>query len=245
MFAQDFPTNAGSLDELKIANQVVWPKSAAGDNYVPLKLDGINDDGSGTITFELPGSLNGVALEGTVRIDVNYGGTKEDGKITITGSALRLSKGEVRANDSVTIQGEGFGGQSTIDPADITMDGVALHVDNDSLDDGVVKVSNAGQFVATVAIWAADEDGENPSLISGTHTIRVGDNKGFFGTATIVVKEPSIKVLPLVVGPRDVITVTGENWPVDNPDGGNAESVEIEIDDDPNREFPPAFTRPS
>ena len=242
VFAQDFPTNAGGLTELKIANQVVWPRSAAGDNYVPLKLDGINDDGSGTITFELPGSLNGVALEGTIRIDVNYGGTKEDGKITITGSALRLSQGEVRANESITIQGEGFGGQTEIDPADITMDGVALHVDRDSLEDGMVPVSNAGQFVATVAIWSADEGGANPSLIAGTHTIRVKDSGGFFGTATIVVKEPTIMTLPLVAGPRDVITITGENWPVDNPDGGNAESVEITVDDDPNRTSPRKYT---
>ena len=205
----------------------MWPKSEAGNNYVPLKLNGINDDGSGTITFELPGSLSGVALEGTVRIDVNYGGTKEDGKITVTGSALRLSQDEVRANDSITIQGEGFGDQTSIDAADITMDGVALHVDNDSLDNGVVKVSNAGQFVATVAIWRDGDSGDNPSLIAGTHTIRVKDSAGFFGTATIVIKEPTIKTLPLVAGPRDVITITGENWPVDNPDGGNVDSVAI------------------
>ena len=237
VFAQDFPPGSGGLSELKIANTVVWtPTMSRSDaNYVSTKRDGINDDGSGTITFELPGSINNVPLEGTVRIDVKYGSTSEDGKITITGSALRLSQGEVRANDSITIQGEGFGGQSTIDPADITMDGVALHVDNDSLDNGVVKVSNAGQFVATVAIWRDGDSGDNPSLISGTHTIRVKDSDGFFGTASIVIKEPTIKVLPLVAGPRDVITITGENWPVDNPDGGNVDSVEIEIDDDPNR----------
>ena len=138
VFAQDFPTNAGGLTELKIANQVVWtPTMSSSDpNYVSTKRDGINDDGSGTITFELPGSLNGVALEGTVRIDVNYGGTKEDGKITVTGSALRLSQGEVRANESITIQGEGFGSQTKIDPEDITIDGVGLHVDRDSLETG-------------------------------------------------------------------------------------------------------------
>ena len=238
VFAQDFPSNSGGLQELKIANQVVWTPtmSSSAANYVSTKRDGINDDGSGTITFELPGSLNGVPLEGTVRIDVNYGGTKEDGKITITGSALRLSQGEVRANESITIQGEGFGGQTRIDPSDITIDGVPLYVDSESLDGGMVKVSNAGQFVATVAIWRDGDSGDNPSLISGTHTIRVKDSAGFFGTATIVVKEPSIKVLPLVAGPRDVITITGENWPVDNPDGGNVDSVEIEIDDDPNRD---------
>ena len=239
VFAQDYPNTRAGFTQLKIAGQDVT--SIVGSST------SINEDGSGTVTFELPGSISGSSLEGTLRIDARWGGVapftadgqkgvSEDGKITVLASALRLSQSEVRANDSITIQGEGFGDQTTINPADITMDGVPLHVDNDSLDGGVVKVSNAGQFVATVAIWNAQRAADNPALIAGTHTIKVRDSGGFLGTATIVVKEPSINTLPLVAGPRDVITVTGENWPVDNPEGGSVDSVEIEIDDDPNRQ---------
>ena len=239
VFAQDYPDTGAGFTQLKIAGQDVT-------SLLDIKSTSINNDGSGTATFELPGSISGSSLEGTLRIDARWGGVapfdedpkgvSEDGKITVLASALRLSQSEVRANDSVTIQGEGFGGQTTINPADITMDGVPLHVDNDSLDGGVVKVSNAGQFVATVAIWNAGGASDNPALIAGTHTIKVKDSDGFLGTAAIMVKEPSIKTLPLVAGPRDVITITGEDWPVDNPEGGSVDSVEIEIDDDPNRQ---------
>ena len=239
VFAQDYPNARAGFTQLKIAGQDV--------TGIVDTSTSINDDGSGTVTFELPGSISGSSLEGTLRVDARWGGVapftadgqkgvSEDGKVTVLASALRLSQSEVRANDSITIQGEGFGDQTTINPADITMDGVPLHVDNDSLDGGVVKVSNAGQFVATVAIWNAHRTADNPALIAGTHTIKVKDSGGFLGTATIVVKEPSINTLPLVAGPRDVITVTGENWPVDNPEGGSVDSVEIEIDDDPNRQ---------
>ena len=240
VFAQDYPNARAGFTQLKIAGQDVTSLLSGS-----ITSTSINEDGSGTATFELPGSIEGSSLEGTLRIDARWGGVapfdvdkgvNEDGKVTVLASALRLSQAEVRANDSITIQGEGFGDQTTINPADITMDGVPLHVDNDSLDGGVVKVSNAGQFVATVAIWKAQRAADNPALIAGTHTIKVRDSGGFLGTATIVVKEPSINTLPLVAGPRDVITVTGENWPVDNPEGGSVDSVEIEIDDDPNRQ---------
>ena len=230
VFAQDYPQQANNgFTQLKIAGQDVT-------SIVDHTSTSINQDGSGTVTFELPGSISGNSLEGTLRIDAQWGDVSEDGKVKVIASALRLSQSEVRANDSITIQGEGFGGQTTINPADITMDGVPLHVDNDSLDGGVVKVSNAGQFVATVAIWNAHRTADNPALIPGTHTIKVRDSEGFLGTAPVKIKAPSIMTLPLVAGPRDVITITGENWPVDNPDGGSVDSVEIEIDDDPNRQ---------
>ena len=122
----------------------------------------------------MPGSVGGSPLEGTVRIDAGWGDVSEDAKITLTGSTLRLSVGEARANESVTIQGEGFGSGSdiTVAAADITIDGVPLLVDSDSLDNGVVDVSNAGQFVATVYLWnASGKPGNNPALIAGTHTI--------------------------------------------------------------------------
>ena len=254
VFAQDYPNAWAGFTQLKIAGQDVTSQTLPNGDPNLAYIAGIvtsqtsiNEDGSGTATFELPGSISGSSLEGTLRIDARWGGVapsfekpndgvSEDGKITVLASALRLSQSEVRANDSITIQGEGFGDQTTINPADITMGGVPLHVDNDSLDGGVVKVSNAGQFVATVAVWKDANAADNPALIAGTHTIKVRDSGGFLGTATIVVKEPSINTLPLVAGPRDVITITGENWPVDNPEGGSVDSVEIEIDDDPNRQ---------
>ena len=140
--------------------------------------------------------------------------------------------GEARANESVTIQGEGFGSgrDISVHPNNITIDGVPLLVDSESLDNSVVDVSNAGQFVATVYLWNAIE-GNNPALTAGTHTIRVQDSAGFYGTATIVIKEPGMTILPNVLGPRDYLTVTGTDWPVDNQDSdANTGNVVVKVE---------------
>ena len=243
--AQDFPNPGASLTSVEIANQVVWPRRSVDqrfpDNYVPsLDPANIGNDGSATVTFDMPGSVSGSPLEGTIRVDAQWGGTisastatsggkpeggtSEDAKITLTGSTLRLSVGEARANESVTIQGEGFGSgrNITVNPANITIDGVPLLVDSDSLDsDGNVDVSNAGQFVATVYLWGDtndDNDTNNPALIAGTHTIKVQDSAGFYGTASVIIKEPGMTITPDTLGPRDHLTVTGTDWPVDNLD---------------------------
>ena len=235
VFAQDY--SSGSFEQLKIAGQVVWPESAASaGNYVSVDSSSIGRDGSATATFDLPGSLSGNALEGTVRIDATWGGDPEDTKITIVGSQLSLSKGEALSNELITITGDGFGGEY-IAAADITIDGVAMMVDEASThrQNGmdVVDVSNSGQFVASVVLWPAPgaANASNPTLIAGTHTIDVQDNAGFSGSAVISIPEATLSVTPDVAGPRDVITIRGENWPIDNVDGAAPDAVDVKISD--------------
>ena len=231
VFAQDFPVSAGSFTSLEIANQVVYRAGSNAVNLVSVDAGSIGRDGSATVTFDMPGSVNGSPLEGTVRIDAEWGSESKDDKITLTGSTLRLSVGEVRANESLTIQGEGFGNSSTnaIERADITIDGVPMLVDPDSLDNNKVEVSSAGQFVATVYVWG--NAASNPALTAGTHTIRVRDTDGFYGTATIIITEPGMTITPDVLGPREYLTVTGTDWPVDNQDStADTGNVEVEVE---------------
>ena len=219
VFAQDFPADTGGFTELKIANRTIEVDSSSG----------INNDGSGTATFDLPGSVGGSALEGTVRIDAKWGSTNENTKITVVGSQLSLSKGEALANELITITGDGFGGDH-IDAMDITIDGVPLMVDEASKDGDMVEISNAGQFVASVVLWPEGR-GTNPTLIAGTHTIKVKDNMGFSGSAVITIPAATLSVTPEVAGPRDVITIRGENWPIDNIDGAAPDAVDITVSD--------------
>ena len=81
-----------------------------------------------------------------------------------------------------------------------------------------MEVSNSGQFVATITMWPEDtsEGTDNPTLISGTHTLEVEDSDGFIGSTTLMIAEPTISVVPDVVGPRDYVVITGTNWPIDN-----------------------------
>ena len=224
--AQDYPNPGANFTSLEIANQVVfWSGNTPGErvNIVRVSADAISPDGSATATFELPDSVSGIPLEGAIRIYATWGNVSEDANIILTGSTtLGLSIGEARANESVTIRGADFGALSGnyIDPANITIDGVPLLVDNYSLTDyGRVAVSRRGQFEALVHLWNA-ADNNNPALTPGAHTIRVVDNAGFYGTATIVIKDPSLTVLPSPEDSRYPIyaTVMGSDWPVNNLD---------------------------
>ena len=237
VFAQDYyNTNAG-LSRVKIATTVI---SATGSSIRP--------DGSGTATFKVPGGLEGVLRIDAMWGDTTGGGAngmmpngkcdkgesaciEKNTKITIAGADLEVSKSDVRPNETITINGNGFGtGTGTCIPfSNITLDNLAVKVHPDSKgctvkdengdDKDGVEVSNSGQFVATIILWPANgSGGTNPTLIPGTHELSVEDNKEFTASVNLTIAEPTITVGPDVAGPRDYITVIGENWPVDNLD---------------------------
>ena len=257
VFAQDFPFSGQSLTQLKLAGTDVTGTVAN------LTTDGLVNGGA-TISFEIPGSVDGAPLQGTVRLDARWGNTdvSPDGKmacdvdapnpctsendvITITGSELMASVTDVLPNETITISGNGFGSQTCIDLSDIQLDGVPLQVDEESTtscdtdgdgnnDDTGVEVSNSGQFVAAITMWPESMTADNPTLISGTHRLAVEDSAGFVGETTLIISEPTISVSPDVVGPRDYVVITGTNWPIDNTDNSNSGLVSVVIADDRN-----------
>ena len=250
VFAQDYPFSGSLLTQLKLAGMDVTNAVANLRNQSLV-------NGSAAISFEVPGSVNDSPLQGTVRVDARWGTPGSDGKcnvdsdsmctsknskITVSGSELTASVTDVLPNETITITGNGFGSQTCIDVGDIQLDGVALQVDDESTftcrdgDYKAVEVSNSGQFVATITIWPQDTrvSADNPTLISGTHTLDVEDSDGFVGSTKIMIAEPTISVVPDVVGPRDYVVITGTNWPIDNSDNSNSGLVTVVISDDAN-----------
>ena len=236
VFAQDYPGGGGFM-ELKLAGQVV---NSATVNAVAVRSTSLTD-GAATATFDVPGSVGGKPLQGTVRVDATWGTTTEDAKITVAGSELTPSESDVLPNESITISGNGYGSQTCINVADITLDNVAVQVDLESTvrctsgsgDTATtyagVEVSNSGQFVATITLWPNDQSAANPTLIAGSHELTVEDSQGFTGSTKLTIAEPTISVLPDIVGPRDYVVISGENWPVDNTDNSNSGLISIEI----------------
>ena len=233
VFAQDYYNAGQGLSRVKIATTVI---SATGSSIRP--------DGSGTATFKVPGGL-----EGVLRIDAMWGDTnnndkcdkgesaciEKNTKITITGGELNPSKTDVMPNESITVTGNGFGRQTCIPFANITLDNVELMVHPDSNSEDctgkAVKVSNSGQFVATIILWPKTRGGTNPTLIPGTHQLEFEDDNGFSASSALTIAEPTIRVTPDIAGPRDYITITGENWPVDNLDNTLNNPVTICVED--------------
>ena len=66
-------------------------------------------------------------------------------------------------------------------------------------------------------------------LIPGTHELSVEDSKKYSASAKITIAEPTVKVTPDIAGPRDYITITGENWAVDNPDSDESPSITVRV----------------
>ena len=251
IFAQDYPFSGSSLTQLKLAGIDVTNAVAGSLRNQSLV------NGSAAISFEVPGSVNGAPLQGTVRVDARWGTpgtdgkcnadddsncTSKDSKITVTGSELTASVTDVLPNETITITGNGFGTQTCIAVGNIQLDGVAVQVDDESTftcgdgDYKAVEVSNSGQFVATITMWPQDTrvGTDNPTLISGTHTLDVEDSDGFVGSTKIMIAEPTISVVPDVVGPRDYVVIAGTNWPIDNTDNSNSGLVTVVISDDAN-----------
>ena len=207
-------------------------------------LPSIGSDGSSTGTFVMPGSIGGNPVVGIRAVKAYWGSSNASTTITVSPAELAASATAVLPNESITITGNGYGTQSCIPIVNITLDNVQIQVDDDSQvqcdPDGngdlpavsSVEVSNAGQFVATVTLWP-ENAGDNPTLISGSHTLNVEDSQGFTGSTTLTIAEPTISVTPGVVGPRDYIVISGTNWPVDNTDNSNAGLVDVVIKDDP------------
>ena len=227
LFAEDFTVGLGFI-KVQLDGKDAPPSASVNGGT-------IREDGSATVTFQVPGSIENVPVQGTIKVEGFWvdaaSPAKADAKITVSPATLTLSKTTARPNDTITIQGVGFGDATENDIAvsEILLDDVPLAVDDDSREGDEVTVSSAGQFVATVYLW--QESGtSNPALTAGTHTIKVKNKAGFSGTATIIIPEPTIMVTPDVAGPRNYVEISGENWPVDNPESSaSPDTVSITI----------------
>ena len=227
LFAEDFMVGLGFI-KVQLDGKDAPPSASVNGGM-------IREDGSATVTFKVPGSIDNVPVRGTIKVEGFWGDAdspdKADAKITVSPATLSLSKTTALPNDTITIQGVGFGDatENDIDVMEIMLDDVPLAVDDDSREGDEVTVSSAGQFVATVYLWQ-EAGTSNPALTAGTHTIKVKNKAGFSGTATIIIPEPTIKVTPDVAGPRNFVEISGENWPVDNPESSaSPDTVSITI----------------
>ena len=153
IFAQDYPIS-GSFSSLKLSGIEVWnnlptmmngePNPASRKNVKKLRPAGLVN-GAAEVSFEVPGSVGGAPLQGTIRVDGRWGPLNEEDKcevadgcttkntkITVTGSELTASVTDVLPNETITINGNGFGVQTCIYVDQIQLSSVAVEVDDES-----------------------------------------------------------------------------------------------------------------
>ena len=239
---QDFPKNMPSAAKFDVGGVDILKgvaKQAATTSSGPT--------GTSTHTITIP---NGVAL-GKQALRVQFpGGSSYRVTMTITGAQLTVAPAAVVPNQSVTITGHGFTGNSvlygvstrtetgTTHANDIGADAgeggrgglSGIHIGGtqiawDKIDDGeLVEVDSGGNWVATVVIPVT-----SPSTIPGVYELKAFDSAGRPGVTQLTVKPRTIDFEPKESRVGTTLTVTGTGWVASNSAPG-AESANISVD---------------
>ncbi len=235
------------VEEIKIANIVV-----ATTNHIKTST---GSTGEVSFAFEIPsrglGGPKGNEMNkglrlptGKLRVDVKAGDTKDDVNMTIGGAVLTATATTVVANQDLSLSGSGYsssrGGQEVcIIDGGITFNGVRLEIledDDCGLEDARgndldgVELTSGGTFTLTVGI-RQDDNGTIKMPVSlltpGSHQLKVVDTDGTEGSIKVTIPERTLAVSPDTARPRDIVTIRGENFIADNPDGVNV-GVDVE-----------------
>ena len=218
------PRDVGTVTRIDVGPRHVWNSDGScptDPRKVCIESRDMEKDGSDYV-FDLPGGLDAltqiavVASAGTERVYLN-----------VEASSLNLSKSEVIPNESIIIEGRGFSDKATIDVSMITLDGEPLDVEEAGTDNGKVQIDSNGQFVIEARVWGIG-DGSNPALDDDTYTIKIVDSTGFEGEADVTIMAPTVTVSPDTAGPRDYITISGENWPQSTEDEDFQVSISVD-----------------
>ena len=219
------PRDTGDVSQISVGPMHIWRADGTCPTGATCNF-GIEKDGSDFI-FDLPGGLDArtqIAVVGSAGTERVY--------ITVEASALDLSKSEATANESIIIEGRGFDDAATIPVSMVTLDGEPLDVELAGTEtvngQRVIQIDSNGRFVIEARVWTIGS-GSNPALDDDTYTLKVVDSTGFEGEADLTIKAPTITVTPAVAGPRDYISISGENWPQSTED--RDWQVTIEVDD--------------
>ena len=267
IYAQDGnePPQTSNVLEFEVEGLLtISPTSAAVGDKVditledwPLKTDGSSDTATVTIAGQSQtitsgsGSIgrNGTANfqieihtntpSGTDEIKVSANGESDDKKITISGAHLSASPTTAVPNQAITVNGQGFTGDSTInavnDGSEVTLGG-----DDEALSRSAggfrnfnngesVTVDSGGSWSATIIVPIT-----RATTTPGTHSLDVTDKGNRSGSVDITIPERTLDIDPPTARPGETVTLTGSGFPASNTRSkeDNTPSIEITYDDD-------------
>ena len=205
-----------------------------GEKYLP--ASGMT--GTSTHTITIP---NGVALgKQALRISMPDDTASRRVTMTITGAQLSVTPSTVVPNQSVTITGHGFtgnsrlgngtapAGRSALGEDETTLSGIHIGgtpIDWDKIDDNeLIDIDSGGTWVATVVIPV-----KSPATIPGVYELKAFDSDGRPGVTQITIKPRTVEFEPLESRVGTTVTVTGSGWVASNSAPG-ADSANISVD---------------
>ena len=181
---------------------------------------------------------------GIEEILVLANGDKDDKTITISGADLSASPTTAVPNQAITVNGQGFTGDGTINAllSGNVHDGseVAIGGDDEALTRSAggfrnfnngesVTVDSGGSWSATIIIPITDA-----TTTPGTHSLDVTDSGNRSGSVDITIPERTLTIEPAEARPGETVTLTGSGFPASNTRAKehNTPSIEITYADD-------------
>ena len=235
------PTSAAIGDEVDIT-LVDWPDGPIPDNAVTIagvtqKIIGSPSVVNNSASFHI--EISADAPSGINEIEVTANGESDRKKITIFGPVLEASPATAVPNQAITVNGQGFTGDGTInatnDGSDVTLGGSAMALSRSAgsfrnFNNGqAVTVDSGGRWSATIIVPITDA-----TTTPGTHTLEVTDSGNRSGSVDITIPPRALSIEPAEARPGETVTLTGSGFPATNTRAKehNTPSIEIKYDDD-------------
>ena len=263
------PPNVSNRLDFKVEPLlIVSPSSAAVGDEVDITLEDWTD-GSIVTTYDSDGDLmEGVTIagvtqriigspsvsggsasfrieistdtpSGTEEILVLANGDKDDKKITISGADLAASPTMAVPNQAITVNGQGFTGDGTINALNDGSE-VAIGGDDSALSRSAgsfrnfnngesVTVDSGGSWSATIIVPIT-----SATTTPGTHELEVTDSGNRSGSVDITIPERTLTIEPSEARPGETVTLSGSGFPASNTRNKehNTPSIEITYADD-------------
>ena len=176
---------------------------------------------------------------GTDEIKVTANGENDTKKITISGADLSASPTTAVPNQAITVNGQGFTGDGTINALNDGSE-VSLGGDDEALSRSAggfknfnngesVTVDSGGSWSATIIIPIT-----SATTTPGTHSLDVMDNGKRSGSVDITIPKRTLTIEPAEARPGESVTLTGTGFPASNTrtKEHNTPSIEITYADD-------------
>ena len=220
----------GSPGETILIQMVNFPKSMV-INEVELAREAIpgsnfgttDAEGNANFSFTIPNDVTA----GKQELRVHAGGEDASKSVVISGPGIKVTPGEVVANQRVSLVGSGYTAGSKIgdDQGDSSMSIGGDDIDwsriNGSND---VAVDNGGNWSAAVDLPLT-----NATTTEGSRVIRITDSAGRTGSVVVTILARRVTITPSSGRVGTEAVVRGWNFPSKN-DEGNSFNIQIVYD---------------
>ena len=235
------PTSAAVGDKVDITLED-WPNVAIPADAVTIAgvtqtIIGNPSISGGSANFQIEISTD--TPSGTDEIKVTTAQENDTKTITISGADLAASPTTAVPNQAITVNGQGFAGDETInaqgDGSEVTLGGSPMALSRSAgsfrnFNNGEsVTVDSGGSWSATIIVPITDA-----TTTPGTHTLEVTDGGNRSGSVDITIPERKLTIEPAEARPGETVTLTGSGFPASNTrtKEHNTPSVQITYDDD-------------